>query len=160
MSNKFVPIPAITIIAPMYNVEKYIGECLDSILTQTFDDYELLVVDDCSTDHSAEIAKSYIDRFNGRMRLIKMNKNTGGAALPRNTGIRLSRGKYLAFIDTDDLFTNNALADMYNAAEQNDADVIHTEKYLISADENIKTTGGGEEDYLLRLRRFKARQVS
>ena len=143
MSTRSIPMPAITIIAPMYNVEKYIGQCLDSILAQTFSDYELLVIDDCSTDRSFAIAESYIDKFNGRLNLIRMKKNTGGAALPRNTGIRLSRGKYIAFIDTDDMFTNNALEDMYNAAEQTGADVIHTEKYLISVGEEINPQKGG-----------------
>lgn len=137
MTTGSVPMPSITIVAPMYNVENYIGQCLDSILAQTFKDYELLVIDDCSTDRSSEIAASYLARFDGRMRLIRMEKNTGGAALPRNTGIRLSRGKYLAFIDTDDLFTPNALEDMFNAAEQSGADVVHTERYFVSSEDEI-----------------------
>lgn len=130
MAEFNVPMPAITIIAPMYNVERFIAPCLDSVLSQTFEDYELIVVDDCSTDRSSEIAQTYVERFNGRMRLIKMKKNTGGAALPRNTGIRLSRGKYLAFLDTDDLFVDTALADLYNAAVETNADVVHTERYF------------------------------
>ena len=56
-------IPAVSIIIPMYNAEKYIGDCLDSILTQTFDDYEVIVVDDASTDNSREIVKSYLPKF-------------------------------------------------------------------------------------------------
>lgn len=137
MADYSVPMPAISIIAPMYNVEKYLEQSLDSVLNQTFTDYELIVVDDCSTDRSNEIAQSYIDRFEGRMRLVKMKKNTGGAALPRNTGIRLSRGKYLAFLDTDDLFVKTALADMYDAASKTDADVVHTEKYFAGEQEII-----------------------
>ena len=58
-------IPAISIIIPMYNVEKYIVECLDSILAQTFDDYEVIAVDDCSTDKTCEVVESYLPKFNG-----------------------------------------------------------------------------------------------
>ena len=130
-------IPAISIIAPMYNVEKYVGQCLESILRQTFKDYELLIVDDCSTDNSKNIVEEYEPRFDGKLKYIKMKKNTGAAALPRNTGIRLSRGKYIAFIDPDDLFINNALEDLFNAAESTQADVVHTEKFYISKDEVI-----------------------
>ena len=58
-------IPAVSIVIPMYNSEKYIGECLDSILAQTFTDYEVIVVDDCSTDNSREVVESYLPKFNG-----------------------------------------------------------------------------------------------
>ena len=59
-------IPAISIVIPMYNVEKYIGECLDSILAQTFTDYEVIAVDDCSTDRTCEIVESYLPKFNAK----------------------------------------------------------------------------------------------
>ncbi len=62
MTKKFIP--AVSIIIPMYNTEKYIGECLDSILAQTFTDFEVIVVDDCSTDGSAAIVQKYISKFN------------------------------------------------------------------------------------------------
>ena len=58
-------IPAVSIVIPMYNSEKYIGECLDSILAQTFNDYEVIVVDDCSTDNSRSVVQSYLPKFDG-----------------------------------------------------------------------------------------------
>ena len=58
-------IPAVSIVIPMYNAEKYIGECLDSILAQTFQDYEVIVVDDCSTDNSRAIVQNYLPKFDG-----------------------------------------------------------------------------------------------
>ena len=58
-----IDVPAISIVIPMYNAEKYIAECLDSILAQTFDDYEVIVVDDCSTDNSRDIVESYVPKF-------------------------------------------------------------------------------------------------
>ena len=63
-------IPAVSIVIPMYNAEKYIGECLDSILAQTFTDYEVIVVDDCSTDNSRAVVQSYLHKFNGGGNLI------------------------------------------------------------------------------------------
>ena len=59
-------IPAVSVIIPMYNAEKYIGECLDSILAQTFTDYEVIIVDDCSTDNSCAVVESYLPKFNKR----------------------------------------------------------------------------------------------
>lgn len=135
--KKNVVLPAISIIAPMYNVENYVGQCLDSILAQTFQDYELIIVDDCSTDNSAAIVEKYALRFGDKLKFVKMEKNTGAAALPRNYGITLAKGKYIALIDPDDVFTPKALEAMYKAAEETQADVVHTEKYFISEAEVI-----------------------
>ena len=123
----------------MYNVEKYVGQCLNSILNQTFQDFEVIVVDDCSTDNSVKLVENMAAKFKGRLQLIKRTKNAGGAAIPRNTGINLSRGKYLFFLDGDDIIVNNAFEILYNAAEQTKADVVHVEKYLIpiSKDDTI-----------------------
>ena len=123
-------IPAISIVAPTYNVDKYVGQFLDSILNQTFTDYELIIIDDASTDRSIEIAESYIDRFDGRMRLIRREKNSGGDAIPKNTGIGLSRGKYLLILDSDDLIMKDALEKLHAIAEDTQADVLHAERYL------------------------------
>ena len=65
-------IPAVSVVIPMYNAEKYIGDCLDSILTQTFTDYEVIVVDDASTDKSRDIVKSYLPKFNGGLLTVKI----------------------------------------------------------------------------------------
>ena len=132
-----ISIPTISIVAPAYNVEKYIGQFLDSILHQTFSDYELIVIDDASTDRSAEIAESFIERFDGRMRLIRREKNSGGDAIPKNTGIGLSRGKYLLILDSDDLITKTALEELHAIAEETQADVLHAERYLITDDDVI-----------------------
>ncbi len=123
-------IPEISIVAPTYNVEKYVGQFLNSILNQTFKNYELIIIDDCSTDRSVEIVESYIKKFGGRMRLIKREKNSGGDAIPKNTGIALSRGKYLLILDSDDLISNTALEKLHSIAEETGADVLHAEKYF------------------------------
>lgn len=130
-------IPAISIIVPSFNVERYVEQCLKSILNQTFGDYEVLVIDDGSTDRTVEIVESCVDRFDGRLRLIRMKKNTGGAAQPRNVGIRMSRGEYITFVDADDMITRTALEKLYKVAVETNADVLHTEKYFITAEEVV-----------------------
>lgn len=124
-------IPAVSIVIPMYNAEKYIGECLDSILAQTFTDYEVIVVDDCSTDNSAAIVESYINNYTDKnIKLVSLKNNSGSAGIPRNIGISLSRGEYLAFVDSDDIIKDTALEELYPIAKKFDADVVHCERYF------------------------------
>ena len=127
--------PAISVIIPMYNMEKYVGECLDSLLDQTFQSFEVIVVDDCSTDNSVEIVRSYAPKLNGRLTLTKTEKNSGGCAVPRNVGFPLASGEYVYFFDADDTITQNALEELYTAAKKYDADVVHCEKYWAVPDE-------------------------
>lgn len=90
----------VSVIIPVYNVEKYLKRCLDSILDQSFDDYEVLVINDCSPDGSQSIIDEYAGR-DSRIRGLKNDKNMG-LGLTRNHGIREARGKYLLFVDSDD----------------------------------------------------------
>ena len=135
-------VPAISLIVPMYNAEKYIEQSLNSVLSQTFKDFEIIVVDDCSTDQSVNIVEGIIERNSGedrpKIHLIKNNKNAGGAAVPRNIGMRFSRGKYIAFLDNDDMFTNNAFAELYKTAEETGADVLHAQRFLVTRDVRSK----------------------
>ena len=124
--------PAVSVIIPLYNYEEYIRDCLDSLLEQTFRDFEVIIVDDCSTDKSVEIAESYIPKFNGRLIVTKMEKNTGSGGLPRNKGVLFSRGEYIQFLDADDMLTKTALAEMYALAKIYDADVIYCEKHYVT----------------------------
>ena len=121
-------IPAISVIMPLYNVEKYVGEALDSLLAQTFKDFEVLVVDDCSTDSSPAIVESYIPKFDGRLKLVTMKKNSGRASAPRNMGLTLSRGEYIYFMDDDDAIVPDALEILYGFAKNFNADVVQCEK--------------------------------
>ena len=108
----------------MYNTEKYVGACLTSILNQTFQNFEVIVVDDCSTDNSCAVVESFIPKFGGRLKLYRSEVNHG-PAIPSNKGVSLSRGKYLFIMDSDDLIINNTLKTMYNYAEKYGADVVH-----------------------------------
>ncbi len=124
----------------MYNAEKYVGECLDSILNQTFTDFEVIAIDDCSTDNSAAIVESYREKFGGRLILSSMETNSGSGGLPRNKGLTLAGGEYVYFFDADDVLLKTALEEMYSLAKEYDADVVNFEKYYIS-------TGAGEKFY-------------
>ena len=127
-------LPAISIIVAMYNAERYIAPCLTSLLSQTFQDFEVIVVDDCSTDNSASVVKNFIEHFDGSLTLLKTKRNSGTPGLPRNLALKSARGKYITFFDSDDLLTQTALEELFNAAENNNAEVIHAEKYLEMVD--------------------------
>ncbi len=132
--------PLVSVVVPMYNTEKYIEQMLESVLVQTIENYELIIVDDCSTDKSCELIENYMPKFEGRLKLIHMKENTGCAGIPRNKGLEISRGKYVFFMDSDDAVTNTALEDLYNTAEKFEADVIICKRYMNSM-------GEGEDFY-------------
>lgn len=128
----------ISVVIPMYNVEKYVGECLDSLLCQTLQDFEVIIVDDCSTDNSREVVKNYLPKFNSRLRLIESEKNSGGCSVPRNIGMSYATGKYLFFLDSDDLIIKTAFEQLYNVAENFQADVVQCEKFYTSETPHLK----------------------
>jgi teichuronic acid biosynthesis glycosyltransferase TuaG len=99
--------PAISVVVPVYNTEKYLRPCVDSILAQTFTDFELLLIDDGSTDHTEEIAKKYC-ALDGRVAYHR-NESNMGAAATRNRGCFLARGEWIALLDSDDLWMENKL---------------------------------------------------
>ena len=130
--------PDISVIIPMYNAENYIAACLDSILAQTFKNYELIVVDDCSTDRSPKIVRSYIPKFGGRLNHFRLKQNTGGAGIPRNKGITLARGEYIMFIDSDDMITPTALEENLKLARQYNSDVLYRTLYYKLSEDGSK----------------------
>ena len=126
--------PAISVIIPFNNAEKYIGECLDSLLNQTFKNFEVIVVNNCSTDNSVEVVKNFAPKFD-EFTLAHMEYNTGSGAMPRNKGFAFSRGEFVFFMDADDLVTPTALEEMYTLAKDFDADVVYCEdNYRVQAD--------------------------
>ena len=121
-------IPLVSVIVPMYNAAKFIPQTLESLLYQTMKDFEVVVVDDCSTDNSVEVVESFAEKFGGQLHVIKLKKNTGTPGLPRNVGVQMARGKYISFLDSDDLYTKTALEELSGLAEEYQADVVHTER--------------------------------
>ena len=114
-------------IIPIYNAAEFVGQCLESLLIQTFQDFEVIVVDDCSTDNSVAIVESYRPKFNGRLKLTKTEKNSGGGGyVPRNIGFKLASGKYVYFMDADDFLLGTALEIFYTTAEKHAVDVVYT----------------------------------
>lgn len=93
----------VSIITPCYNAEKYIAKTIDSVINQTYADWEMLICDDCSTDNSCKIVE-YYSKLDNRIKLFKTDSNTGTPAEPRNIAIKKSRGEYIAFLDADDIW--------------------------------------------------------
>ena len=120
----------ISIIAPVYNVEDYIKRCIDSVLSQSFKDWELILVDDCGTDNSMDIVKEYASQ-DKRIKFIESNENVG-PMLAREKGYKSSIGEYIAFIDSDDTLPSTALEALYKAAIKTNADIVVGESVQIS----------------------------
>ena len=125
-------IPLVSVIIPMFNSAKLIPQTLESLCYQTMQDFEVIVIDDCSTDNSVEVVESFAEKFCGRLHVIKLPENTGTPGLPRNKGIKAARGKYIAFLDSDDLYTKTALEELSNLGEKYQTDVIMLHKYFKS----------------------------
>ena len=119
----------VSVIIPLYNSEEYVAECLDSLLIQTFQNFEIIVVDDCSTDDSVKIIENYAPRFNGRLKLTKTEKNLRCPGLSRNIGLSLARGEYIQFLDSDDFLLGSALETLYKAAIKYNADIVNVNSY-------------------------------
>ncbi len=121
--------PAVSVIIPMYNAEKYIGECLQSLLNQTLKNFEVVVVDDCSTDNSVAIVEKYFsERECGE--IIRLSVNSGCPGIPRNFGLDIAKGKYVYFMDSDDFLSEDALEIFYNVAENFNAEIVEAEVIL------------------------------
>ena len=98
----------ISVIIPVYNAERYISQTLDSVIQQDYPDKEVILVDDCSTDRSAEIIKEYMNRCS-YIQYYRLDRNSG-VAMARNTGIKLAKGRFIAFVDSDDVWKEGKLS--------------------------------------------------
>ena len=121
--------PKISIIVPIYNVEKYLTNCIDSILNQTFKDFELILVNDGSTDNSFEICKHYKDIDD---RICIIDKKNGGLSSARNAGLDIAKGEYIGFVDSDDYIHPQMYELLYNQIIKNKADISMCEFKKVS----------------------------
>ena len=137
MKNSSADTCAVSVIIPVYNAEKFLSVCLESLLIQTLQDFEVIVVDDCSTDNSVTIVENYLERFGGRLKIAELSENSGGGGLPRNVGLEIAQGKYIFFADSDDLFVDAALETLYNFAEEYRAEVVYMEKFYTCGEEPV-----------------------
>lgn len=111
----------ISIICPVYKAENYLHQCIDSILAQTFTDWELILVDDGSPDSSGEICDKYA---NQDRRIRTIHKQNEGVSVARQTGLEVAHGEYVIHVDSDDWVEPNMLEELYKKAKQDDADIV------------------------------------
>ena len=143
----------VSVIIPLYNAQAYIRETIESVLAQTYKNFEIIVVDDCSTDESLNIVKNLIEQ-DSRIKLIESEVNFGGPARPRNIGAENAKGDYVAFLDADDLWTIDKL-DMHLAfMRENSLDFSSTNLQTIDINNNFITVGNKLSNYL----RYKAKK--
>ncbi|MHA7129394.1 glycosyltransferase family 2 protein [Algoriphagus namhaensis] len=131
--------PLISVVIPVYNTEKYVAEAIESIQNQTFTDWELILVDDCSADSSVEVCMSYAEQ-DSRIRVIRQEQNQG-ALKSRNLGIEAATGRFLCFLDSDDTFEPEKLETQVTYMLQNDLAVSFTRFQRIT--EEGEFMGGG-----------------
>lgn len=125
MNNK----PLISIITPIFNGEKYILETIHSVLNQTYTNWEMIIVDNKSTDNSIEVIKTVCD---DRIKIIYLEYNSGGPARPRNIGLTNAKGEYIAFLDADDVWLPNKLEKQVELLERESLiDIVHSLAYTI-----------------------------
>ena len=132
----------ISVVIPIYNVEKYLKKCLDSVINQTLKEIEIICIDDCSTDNSLSIIEQYI-QFDDRIKLLKNDVNSG-ASYTRNKGINAANGEYIGFIDGDDYINGNFYENLYKKAKKTNSEVatgtfeIVTSNFSTKSDLNEK----------------------
>ena len=151
----------VSVVVPVYNVEKYLTECLDSIINQTLEDIEIICVNDGSTDSSLEILNNYAQKDK---RIIVINKANSGYGNTMNIGINASTGEYIGIIESDDFADKNMFEDLYKTAKENDADIVKSDWYhywsknkfsrknnRISPAKAFKLTNSKQDKSLLRI---------
>jgi len=136
--------PEITLIVPAYNAEKYLAGCLDSVICQTFTGWELIVADDGSSDRTGCIADEYAAK-DGRIKVIHLSNR--GVSAARNAGIDAAAGKYLAFVDADDALEKDYLKELFDRAEQSNADIIQCSFFSVSGGNKTPDANGIDKTY-------------
>ena len=150
--------PGISIIVPVYNTEKFLARCLDSILGQTFRDFEIICVNDGSTDGSQQILDRYVE-CDKRIKVIW--QENAGLSAARNTAMKISKGKWLGFVDSDDTIDPNFYERLLAAADKNNADIVmgvlrcYTKRGLIKDKKNPDGVKTKLSEKLIRIQEGK-----
>jgi teichuronic acid biosynthesis glycosyltransferase TuaG len=132
--------PLVSIITPCYNSAPFISQTIESVLAQTYQNWEMIIIDDCSTDTSYEIISGFA-RKDPRIKVYHLEQN-GGAAMCRNKAIEISHGEYLAFLDSDDLWLPEKLEKQLTFMQKNNADFSFTEYEHILENEGLEIDKG------------------
>ena len=112
----------VTVIVPVYKTEEYLKKCLDSLVNQTLDNMEIIVVNDGSPDNSQKIIEEYKSLYPNIIK--SFIKKNGGLSDARNFGLKYAKGEYIAFVDSDDYVSINMMQEMYNYASNNNKDIV------------------------------------
>ena len=123
--------PLISLVIPVYNVEKYLDKCMESVLAQTYDNYEVILVDDGSTDNSGKMCDEYAERDS---RVTVYHQKNSGVSVARNVGIENAKGEFISFIDSDDWVDESYLEKLVNAQIKYNADLTICEYTNVYAD--------------------------
>ena len=129
----------VSVIVPVYNVEEYIGRCLESLVNQTLKEIEIIVVNDGSPDNSEQIINKYLKKYHNIKYLKKPN---GGLSDARNFGIKHATGEYIGFVDSDDYVTLDMYEKMYNKAKEKDFDLVVCDLNYVYTDHSMKVDCG------------------
>ncbi len=129
--------PLVSVIIPVYNVEKYIEECIDSVLAQTYQNIEIILVDDGSTDSSGQICDNYAEN---NKHIYVIHQQNGGLSAARNAGLLKADGEYVYFLDSDDYISSDAIEKLVSITENDDSDVVFFDaiSFFDNSDKEIK----------------------
>ena len=143
MINKYMPV--VSVVVPIYNVEQFVGECLESLLVQKYRNLEIICINDGSTDNSLKIVESYRERFVEFCRFMIKTQPNGGLSAARNAGMELATGKYIYFLDSDDRITSEAIAELVAISESNNLDqvIFSCDVFITDENESLKCQAEG-----------------
>lgn len=131
--------PTVSIIMPLHNAEKYIKQAIKSVIDQTYQDWELIVIDDCSTDKSVEIVES-LAKDEPRIRLLHTDAPSGSPAKPRNMGVKEAKGRYIAFLDSDDYWFPKKLEEQLPLFEDPEAVIVFSDYRKLYEDKGVSNS--------------------
>jgi teichuronic acid biosynthesis glycosyltransferase TuaG len=140
-----VPEPKVSVITPAYNAAALINRTIQSVIDQTFTDWELIIVDDCSTDSTRDVVEAWSVK-DSRIRLIALERNFGGPAGPRNVGVEMARGEYVAFLDADDIWHPRKLEIQVAVLDSGAADFVCSQMKDFTSQESIEFANIGKYD--------------
>lgn len=118
-------VPIVSIITPCYNAESFISSTIESVLAQSFRNWEIIIVDDCSLDNSSAIIKKYQNE-DSRIRYLRTNKPSGSPTIPRNIGIKEAKGRYIAFLDSDDIWLPDKLEKQLKVFTESEVAIVYS----------------------------------
>lgn len=145
--------PEVSVIVPVYNVEKYLERCLNSLVNQTLQNIEIIIVNDGTKDNSEEIIKKFIEKY--PQKIVYLKKENGGLSDARNYGMPYAKGEYIAFLDSDDYVEKDIYKEMYELAKKENSDMVECDflwEYPNKIREDIGQTYNGKKEMLEKVR--------